>query len=73
MTSHNLLSSKRIPPAERLIFALDVPGPGAARELVETLGDAVCLYKIGLELFMADGYFELIEWLRARDKRCSSI
>jgi hypothetical protein len=36
MTSHNLLSSKRIPPAERLIFALDVPGPGAARELVPT-------------------------------------
>jgi hypothetical protein len=38
MTSHNLLSSKRIPPAERLIFALDVPGPGpgAARELVHT-------------------------------------
>ena len=50
MTSANLLSSKPIPPAERLIFALDVPSPTAARELVETLGDAVRFYKIGLEL-----------------------
>lgn len=64
-----LLSSKPIPASERLIFALDVPSPAIAREVVETLGDAVCFYKIGLELFMAGGYFELIEWLRARDKK----
>jgi len=69
MTSPKLLSSKPIPPAERLIFALDVPSPTTARELVEALGDAVRFYKIGLELFMAGGYFELIEWLRARDKK----
>ena len=48
MTSPSLLSTKPIPPAERLIFALDVPGPGAARELVATLGDAVCFYNIAL-------------------------
>lgn len=64
-----LLSTKPIPATERLIFALDVPSPTTAREWVETLGDAVCFYKIGLELFMAGGYFELIEWLRARDKK----
>jgi orotidine-5'-phosphate decarboxylase len=69
MNSPKLLSSKPIPPAERLIFALDVPSPTTARQLVETLGDAVRFYKIGLELFMAGGYFELIEWLRARDKK----
>ena len=69
MTSPKLLSSKPIPPAERLIFALDVPSPTTARQLVETLDDAVRFYKIGLELFMAGGYFELIEWLRARDKK----
>jgi orotidine-5'-phosphate decarboxylase len=46
-----------------------VPNPTTARQLVETLGDAVRFYKIGLELFMAGGYFELIEWLRARDKK----
>lgn len=69
MTDASLLSTKPIPPAERLIFALDVPNPQTARQVVETLGDAVCFYKIGLELFMAGGYFELIEWLRARDKK----
>lgn len=69
MTSSTLLSNKPIPPAERLIFALDVPDPSTARQLIETLGDAVCFYKIGLEMFMAGGYFELIEWLRERNKK----
>jgi orotidine-5'-phosphate decarboxylase len=57
------LSSKPIPPAERLIFALDVPGPEEARRLVNQLGDAVRFYKLGLELFMAGGYFELLSEL----------
>jgi orotidine-5'-phosphate decarboxylase len=55
-----------IPRAERLIVALDVPTPAEARALVEKLGDAARFYKVGLELFMAGGYFELIEWLAAR-------
>jgi orotidine-5'-phosphate decarboxylase len=54
---------------ERLICALDVPGPDAARELVDTLGESVSFYKLGLELFMAGGYFELIDGLVARNKR----
>jgi orotidine-5'-phosphate decarboxylase len=69
MASHQRLSTKLIPSTERLIFALDVSSTAIARELVETLGDAVCFYKIGLELFMAGGYFEFIEWLRTRDKK----
>lgn len=69
MTSPTFLSRQPIVPAERLIFALDVPSPAAARQWVETLGDAVRFYKIGLELFMAGGYFELIEWLRALGKK----
>jgi orotidine-5'-phosphate decarboxylase len=60
---------KRIPARERLIFALDVAEVGQARALVERLGAAVVFYKIGLELFMAGGYFELIDWLIARDKK----
>jgi orotidine-5'-phosphate decarboxylase len=52
--------------AERLIVALDVPAAREARELVEKLGDAARFYKVGLELFMAGGYFELIEWLVRR-------
>ncbi|MEX2197248.1 MAG: orotidine-5'-phosphate decarboxylase [Burkholderiales bacterium] len=51
---------------ERLIAALDVPTAGEARALAERLGDAVRYYKIGLELFTAGGYFELLEWLRGR-------
>lgn len=63
------LSNKAIAPQERLIFALDVPGPDQARALVEELGDSVTFYKLGLELCMAGGYFELIEWLIARNKK----
>ena len=66
---NHYLSLKPIPPAERLIFALDVPSVAKAQELVEMLGDAVRFYKLGLELFMAGGYFELIHWLRERDKQ----
>lgn len=58
-----------IPARERLILALDVDDPGAARELVGRLGDTVHFYKLGLQLFMAGGYFELVEWLRDRNKK----
>lgn len=54
---------------DRLIFALDVPETERARELVEQLGDSVTFYKIGLELMMSGGYFELIDWLLERDKK----
>ncbi len=58
-----------IPLRERLIVALDVPTPGEARRLVEGLGDAVGFYKIGLELFLAGGYFELADRLRGAGKK----
>jgi orotidine-5'-phosphate decarboxylase len=54
---------------DRLIFALDVPDVAAARRLAEELGDSVSFYKIGLELAMSGGYFELADWLIARDKK----
>jgi orotidine-5'-phosphate decarboxylase len=62
-------AGKPIPVRERLIFALDVPTPAAARALVERLGDAVLFYKVGLELAMDPGYWPLVGWLRARGKR----
>lgn len=68
-SAESLRSSKFIVPADRLIMALDVPDATSARALVSALGDAVGFYKIGLELFMAGGYFELIEWLVAQDKK----
>jgi len=55
-----------IPRRERLIAALDVADVAQARDYAERLGDAVCFYKIGLELFTAGGYFELLSWLRGR-------
>lgn len=63
------LSSKPIPPRDRLIVALDVPEAAAAKAFVTQLGDAVSFYKIGLELFMAGGYFELLDWLVKNDKK----
>jgi orotidine-5'-phosphate decarboxylase len=63
------LAGKGIPARDRLIVALDVPGPDEARRFVETLGDSVNFYKIGLELFMAGGYWELADWLIARGKK----
>jgi orotidine-5'-phosphate decarboxylase len=48
---------------------MDVPDCDAARSLAGKLGDAVSFYKIGLELMMSGGYFELLDWLLARDKK----
>jgi orotidine-5'-phosphate decarboxylase len=64
-----LLSNKPIPADERLILALDVPSPEDAWQLVMRLGPRVRFYKLGLELFMAGGYFELIAALRDRGIR----
>jgi orotidine-5'-phosphate decarboxylase len=62
-------STLPVPRRERLICALDVPSTDAARELVLVLDESVAFYKVGLELFMAGGYFELIDWLVGRGKR----
>ncbi|MGH8576961.1 MAG: orotidine-5'-phosphate decarboxylase [Gammaproteobacteria bacterium] len=63
------LSTKAIPDSERLIFALDVPSTDDAMRLVATLGEAVSFYKLGLELFMAGGYFELMDRLADQGKK----
>lgn len=54
---------------DRLIFAMDVPDCDRARELATELGDSVTFYKIGLELMMSGGYFDLLDWMLARDKK----
>jgi len=59
---------KNIPAKDRLIFAMDVPDCDRARTLAEELGDSVTFYKIGLELMMSGGYFELLDWMLARNK-----
>ncbi len=42
-------------PKERLIVALDVPTAVDAQEIVYELGDSVSFYKVGLQLFTAEG------------------
>ncbi len=44
-----------IAPRERLIVALDLPTVEQAAAMVETLGDSVAFYKVGLELVYAGG------------------
>ncbi len=65
----NHLSTKTIPPEDRLIFALDVPSVEEAKQLVLTLREAVQFYKVGLELFATGGYFELVDWLVDQGKK----
>lgn len=55
-------SSRAIP-----IVALDVPDATRARQLVDTLGDDCTFYKVGLELFAAEGP-SIVRWLRDRGK-----
>lgn len=63
------MTPKDIPTRDRLIFAMDVPDCDRARELADELGDSVSFYKLGLELMMSGGYFELIDWMLARDRK----
>jgi len=60
---------KGIPAKDRLIVALDVPDHEQARQFVGQLGDAVTFYKVGLELFMAGNYWELVAWLTGQGKK----
>ncbi len=63
------VTDKAIPAIERLIFAMDVPDCEQARALAQTLGDSVNFYKLGLELMMTGGYFELLEWMLEQNKK----
>ena len=54
---------------DRLIFALDVPEVSEAKKIVTELDDSVNFYKIGMELLMTGQYFDLLDWLIAKDKK----
>jgi orotidine-5'-phosphate decarboxylase len=64
-----LLSAKSIPASQRLIVALDVPTGEQAKKLVHELGDSVSFYKVGLELLMSGDFFDVVHWLRQREKQ----
>ncbi len=63
------MNNKDIAARDRLIFAMDVPDCDRARALAQELGESVTFYKIGLELMMSGGYFELLDWMIERDKK----
>jgi orotidine-5'-phosphate decarboxylase len=42
-------------PRERLIVALDVSTAAAARKIVAAVGDSACRYKVGMQLYTAEG------------------
>jgi len=44
-----------IPARERLIVALDVSSAAQAQKIVATLGEAVTFYKVGMQLYTAEG------------------
>lgn len=49
------MGSLSLPARERLIVGLDIGSPEAAARMVETLGDAVSIYKIGMQLSFSGG------------------
>ena len=59
---------RQIAARDRMIVALDVPTPQAARALVRELGDSVSFYKVGMELVYAGG-LDLVKDLIAQDKQ----
>lgn len=63
------LSSKNIDPKERLIVALDFESNDKAKTLVNQLGDNVNFYKLGLELFMAGDYYNMVDFLADQGKK----
>lgn len=64
-TEHAPSAAGRLP---SVIVALDVPSLAAARNLVERLGDGADFYKVGLQLFSAEGP-SVVEWLHRAGKR----
>lgn len=51
-----------------MIVALDFDNLDSAKKIVESAGDAVDWYKVGLELFVADGQ-RVIEYLKQKEKK----
>ena len=51
---------KNINVEDRLIFALDLPEIGQAKDIITELDDSVNFYKIGMEMLMTGSYLSLI-------------
>ena len=49
------LSYRIVDPRQRLIVALDVSSASAARKIVAAVGDSALTYKVGMQLYTAEG------------------
>lgn len=54
---------------DKLIVALDFPDFESAKNMVEMLGDEVSFYKIGLEMMMGGWYFDMVKYLKDKNKK----
>jgi orotidine-5'-phosphate decarboxylase len=52
---HVRTDHRRIDPRERLIVALDVSTAAAAQKIVAAVGDSALTYKVGMQLYTAEG------------------
>ena len=53
---------------ERIIFALDVPTPEEAKQLVRKLDGDIKFFKVGLELFLA-GWWDIVDFIIDRGNK----
>ncbi|HWG51338.1 MAG TPA: orotidine-5'-phosphate decarboxylase [Candidatus Acidoferrales bacterium] len=66
--SDGAMTPARASARERLIVALDVPSAAEAHDLVQQVGDAADLFKVGLQLFTAEGPAFVRELIRTGHK-----
>ena len=59
-------------PRQRLIVALDVSSAAAAQKIVAAVGDSASCYKVGMQLYTAEGP-QVVRDLVAPDAASSSI
>jgi orotidine-5'-phosphate decarboxylase len=54
---------------EKLILALDVANAESAKKIIDELDEQVQFYKLGLELMMSGQYFEIVKFLKSKNKK----
>jgi orotidine-5'-phosphate decarboxylase len=69
MVAAATLAQSAVKADPRLIVPLDLPTVAEAREMVAALGDSICFYKVGLELFAGGEGMTLAGELKAAGKQ----
>jgi orotidine-5'-phosphate decarboxylase len=69
MVAAATLAQSAVKADPRLLVPLDLPTVAEAREMVAALGDSICFYKVGLELFAGGEGMTLAGELKAAGKQ----